>query len=219
MARVFQLPEEGDVLTTDDLRRLTHALINEVRALLRHVVDADVVFAPVDPLAHDPMSTGSDEDNLPWTLAHIVVHMTASSEEAAALAQELARGVEYHGRSRYEEPWGSITTVTQCYARLEESRSMRLASLGMWPKNPHLDNAYIAGEGAQPMDAIARFVAGLRHDAAHLDQIRDVAFQAWTHRQQHSRLGRLRLRWRAQLASEAARISSAGTRREYAGLA
>lgn len=214
----FELPSEGSHLTTNDLRRLTRTLIDEVRGLLRHVVDADVVFAPVDPLAHDPMSAGAEEDNLPWTLAHILAHMTASSEEAAAVAQELARGVEYHGRSRYEAPWRDITTVAQCYARLEESRGMRLASLGMWPKDPHLDNTYVPWEGAPPVDATARFVFGLRHDAAHLDQIRDVVLQAWTARQQRSRLGRLRLRWRAQLASEAAQAGAAEILRSNAGL-
>jgi hypothetical protein len=42
---------------------------------------------------------------LPWTLGHVIVHITASAEESAFLAAELARGVHRRtGRSRFEVP-------------------------------------------------------------------------------------------------------------------
>jgi hypothetical protein len=104
---------------------------------------------------------------MPWTLGHLIVHVTASAEEAAAIAAELARGVPHRGgRSRSEVHWTTVTTVEQCRQRLEESRRMRLASLGMWPDQPDLSNTYLPPrEGAEPVNAVIRFVNGLRHDA------------------------------------------------------
>ena len=80
----------------------------------------------------------------------MIVHTTASSEEAAFIAAELARGVEFHGRSRSEVPWETVTTIEQCRHRLEESRRMRLATLQIWPDEPDLDNtmtlAFLKGQ-------------------------------------------------------------------------
>ena len=106
-----------------------------------------------------------------WTLGHVIVHTTASAEEAAALAAELARGVQFHGRSRSEVPWRTVSTIDECRQRLEESRRLRLASLDMWPEKPYLDNSYSTREGAPPINAVRRFVNGLRHDKSHLGQI------------------------------------------------
>jgi DinB superfamily len=182
-------------VTRDDLRRLTNTLIERVRQLLRRCVDADVVFVPVDPRAYDPLADTGDVVHIGWTLAHIVVHMTASAEEAASLAAELARGVAYHGRSRSEVPWKSVTTIAQCRARLEESRRMRLASLGMWPDAPHLDTTFFPGGGAPARGPIECFLSGLRHDADHLEHLRDVIGQARTYRRQQTLLGRWRARF------------------------
>ena len=112
------------------------------------------------------------------------------------LAAELARGVEYHGRSRSEVPWTSVTTIAQCRARLEESRRMRLASLNTWPEAPYLSNTYIPRPGAKELGPVTRFLSGLRHDASHLDQIRDVIGQARDHRFKQTFMGRMRLRLR-----------------------
>lgn len=192
----FQLPDNDDNLTPNDLRRLTNTLIADVLHMLRHCADSDVIFEPVDPQANDPAAATEDEAGIAWTLGHIIVHMTASSEESAALAAELARGVEYHGRSRSEIPWQTITTMAQCRARLEESRRMRLASLQMWPDAPSLTNTYTAREGARPVGPIARFLSGLRHDASHLSQLRDVIGQARDARLRRTFIGRVRLRLR-----------------------
>lgn len=188
----FTLPADTSQLTRADLRRLTNALIDELRAVLRRCVDADVTFAPQDPLAYDAGAATEQEAHMPWTLAHILVHMTASSEEQAALAAELARGVAYHGRSRSEVPWQQITTLMQVYARLEESRRMRLASLEMWPDGPHLENTAALWPDGPVAGPIQRFLLGLRHDAAHLAHVRDVVAQARDYRYQRTLLARLR---------------------------
>ncbi len=192
----FQLPENEDVVSKADLQRLTDTLIDDVTKMLRRCVDADVTFVPVDPMANDPAAASAEDEGIAWTLGHIIVHMTASSEESAMLAAELARGVEYHGRSRSEVPWTSVTTIAQCRARLEESRRMRLASLNTWPEAPYLSNTYAPRPGAKELGPVTRFLSGLRHDASHLDQLRDVIGQARDHRFQQTFIGRMRLRLR-----------------------
>ncbi len=164
-------------LTVDDLADLTHEMIDAVQGLIATCVDADVVFEPTDPEAYDRHAV-PEEIYMPWTLGHVIVHITASAEEAAALAAEMARGVPNHGRSRYEVPWRSVTAIAQCRQRLEESRRMRLASLGMWPDFPHLEITCEPWRGGPPVNAIGRFVLGLMHDADHLDQIADIVRQA-----------------------------------------
>lgn len=165
-------------LTADDLRYLTNQMVDRVLGLIEGCVDADVTFEPNDPAANDPDAATASERNMPWTLGHLIVHTTASSEEAAALAAELARGVAYHGRSRSEVPWTTVTTIEQCRHRLEESRRMRLASLDMWPDQPYLDNTYTAREGGTPSNCVRRFTNGLRHDESHLAQIGETVRQA-----------------------------------------
>jgi hypothetical protein len=163
-------------LTPDDLRRLTDEMVDAVLNLTSDCTDADVTFVPQDPKAYDPFAADEADVNLAWTLGHVVVHITASSEEAAAVAAELARGVEYHGRSRCEVPWQTVTTIAQCRQRLEESRRMRLASLDMWPDQPHLDNVF--EWGGQEINAVTRFVWGLKHADDHLEQVKDIVRQA-----------------------------------------
>lgn len=165
-------------LTRDDLNDLTNEMVNTMLALIADCLNTDVTFAPVDPDAHDPFAERPENVNLAWTLGHVIVHTTASAEESAALAAELARGVEFHGRSRYETDWETVTTIAQCRQRLEESRRMRLASLEMWPDEPHLDNVYEPWTGAPQVNAIGRFVYGLMHDDSHIGQIAEIVRQA-----------------------------------------
>jgi hypothetical protein len=181
-------------VTKADLRRLTNEVLDAAQKQLRRCVDADVTFVPLDPHAVDTDAGSADEVNVAWTLGHIVVHMTATAEESAALAAELARGVAYHGRSRREVPWQTVKTLAQCRARLEESRRMCRASLDMWPDQPDLANTYIPWEGASAMGPVERFLLGLQHESDHLEQLRDVIGQARTYRQQRTILGRLRSR-------------------------
>jgi hypothetical protein len=172
------LSELAAGLTPATLRALTHEMIGAMLQLIAGCVDADVTLVPDDPGADDPWAATEADVHMPWTLGHVIVHTTASAEESAALAAELARGVENHGRSRYEIPWESVTTVNQCRQRLEESRRMRLASLEMWPAEPHLDNAYEPWPGAPQVNAVGRFILGLAHDESHLDQIARIVAQA-----------------------------------------
>jgi uncharacterized damage-inducible protein DinB len=176
-----QTRDATDTLRPEELRALTTEGIDLALKLLRGCRDEDVTFIPNDPHAHDDAAR-EGEASIAWTLGHTVAHMTASSEEFTAVAAELARGVEYHGRSRYEVPWRTITTVAQCRARLEESRRMRLANLNAWPDQPQLENTHLAWEGGPHYGPIQYVLLGLRHDAAHLGQMRDVAQQARDYR-------------------------------------
>jgi hypothetical protein len=174
----ISLNELGAGLTRADLHNLTVEMVKTQLGLIKDCTDADVVFVPEDPLADDPFSEALEDVTLAWTLGHVIVHVTASSEEASAISAELARGVKYHGRSRYETSWQSVTTIKQCQERLAESRRIRLASLEMWPEPPHLGNQYKSRPTAPPMNANSRFIYGLLHDDDHLEQISKIIRQA-----------------------------------------
>jgi len=161
-----------------DLRSTTLALVSRMQTLIATCTDRDVTFQPSDPAARDPHAATPEEVNMPWTLAHVIVHTTASAEEAAAIAAEMARGVTYHGRSRYETHWKQITTIVQCRERLDESCRMRLASLEMWPAKPHLENMAEIIPGRPVVNPVGRFLMGLSHDDAHLAQIAEIVRQA-----------------------------------------
>lgn len=172
-------------LNTDDLRRLTNEMVDAMRTMIADARDADVIFVPDDPEAEDTFAIDPDEAMMAWTLGHVIVHVTASAEEAAYLAAELARGVpQREGRSRFEMPWRGVTTVAQCRQRLEESRRMRLASLDMWPDPPHLDTLFNSPRANRSYNAIVRFIPGLMHDQSHLGQIEKIVLQASQARQQ-----------------------------------
>jgi len=164
--------------TVDDLRDLTNAMIDRQLALIADCTDEDVVFVPEDPAAEDKYAASEADANIAWTLGHVIVHVTASSEEKAFLAAEQARGVDRDGRSRYETPWETVTTIAQVRARLEESRRMRLASLDIWPDEPNLDLTITYRYLRGPMNAIARYCMGLLHDDDHLEQIAEIVRQA-----------------------------------------
>ena len=175
----LDLIEYASELNPDDLARLTNEMIDQMLAMIAGCTDADVVFVPDDPGAYDEYAETADDVDLAWTLGHVIVHTTASAEEAAFLAAELARGVPMRvRRSRWEVPWQSVTTLAQCRQRLEESRRMRLASLQMWPDNPDLENNYIYRETNVPIDARTRFMFGLTHDESHVGQIAEIVRQA-----------------------------------------
>ena len=172
------LDELTNLLTWDDLRDLTNEMINSQLRIISKAEDEDITFIPVDPDAYDPFAESESEIDMPWTLGHIIVHVTASSEESAFLSAELARGVRWRGgRSRYEVPWQRIKTVSQCRNRLEESRRIRLACLDVWPNPPDLNNTYQTTEGVK-VSAILQFIYGLYHEYSHIDQIKEILKQA-----------------------------------------
>jgi hypothetical protein len=166
-------------LTIDDFRDLTNEMVDYQLSLISEATDADVVFVPNDPDAHDAYAIDPEEEDLAWTLGHLIVHVTASSEESAFLAAELARGVPYESRrSRSEVHWTTVTSIEQCRQRLEESRRMRLATLDLWPDQPYLDNTFPSKRWQTEFNAFVRFSFGLSHDDSHLAQIAEVVRQA-----------------------------------------
>ena len=115
-------------LTMADLRDLTNEMIDYQLNLLANCTDADVVFVPEDPEANDPYAADEADTDLAWNLGHLIVHVTASSEESAALAAEMARGVVRDGRSRSEVPWETVKTIANNAANVWE----KAAGCG-WP--------------------------------------------------------------------------------------
>ncbi|HKA51967.1 MAG TPA: DinB family protein [Candidatus Dormibacteraeota bacterium] len=172
------LDDIAEGLTRDDLASLASEMCDVFLELIADAHDSDVTFVPEDPAANDTFAATAEEVNMPWTLGHVIVHWTASSEESAALALTLARGTDVSGRSRYEVPWQEVTEAAFLRERIEESRRMQLAMLGAWPDTPHLEKTYSPREGARPMNAVVRFLGGLNHADAHRDQVRDVLAQA-----------------------------------------
>jgi DinB superfamily len=176
--REKSLQDLTEGLTREDLAKLTQEMCARELALIEDAEDEDVAFVPDDPEANDTFASEAQDVGLSWTLGHVVLHATASSEESAALALVLARGLPVEGRSRYEVPWQEATTVEFLRHRIQESMRMRLAMLAAWPDQPQLDNFYAPYEGRPPMNAMGRFLGGLAHDDSHLEQIRKIMVQA-----------------------------------------
>ena len=171
----------AEKLTLNDLRQATNQSIDNILALIADLDDSDVTYNPADPQAHDPYAVPGEE-YIGWSIAHLIAHVTASSEEGAAFSSLLARGIPAKERPRYETPWREIATMTQCIQRLQESRRIRLAYLDTWPDMPHL-NVYREVserfvEKFGQLNAPAAFIFGLRHELGHMDQIRAVKQQA-----------------------------------------
>jgi len=176
--REKSLQDLTEGLTREDLAKLTQEMCARELALIEDAQDEDVTFVPDDPEANDTFASQAEDVGLSWTLGHVVVHATASSEESAALALVLARGLPVEGRSRYEVPWQEATTVEFLRHRIDESLRMRLSMLSAWPDEPKLGNIYTPYEGRPPMNAMGRFLGGLAHDDSHLEQIRKIMVQA-----------------------------------------
>lgn len=166
-------------ITKSQLHSLTDEMYDTINTIIVDATDADVVFQPLDPNANDTFGKDEDKD-LAWTLAHVVVHLTASAEEGAALSSDLARGVVVDWRSRYETDWQTVTTITQVRTRLSESRRMCQAFLDTWPNEPHLDVTYTVVPRWGALNAVSRYALGLSHAADHLDQLRDIVQQTKT---------------------------------------
>jgi len=165
-------------LSRNDLAKLTQEMCAQQLELIQDAKDEDVVFVPDDPDANDTFAAVAEDVGLSWTLGHVVVHATASSEESAALALTLARGLSVDGRSRFEVPWRDATAAVFLRQRIQESLRMRLSMLAAWPNEPHLENFYAPYKERPPMNALGRFLGGLAHDDSHLEQIRKIMVQA-----------------------------------------
>ena len=162
-------------ITLDDLKAATHAQIDELVAQTRTLSDAQVVFVAADPDA---------EGGVGWNVAHLIAHVTASSEESAAVSSILARGIDYpfEPRLRAEVDWTTLTTTAACIQRLEESRRIRQGYLSAWPDQPRLDThrTLPAGfaERVGPLNAIGAVLLGLVHEAGQFAQLREIIAQA-----------------------------------------
>ena len=168
-------------ITAANLKQYSDESVDFLLSMTDSLNDADIVFNPEDPEAHDPFAV-EGEESIGWTFGHLIAHVTASSEEGAAFSSLLARGIAASERPRYETPWREIATVAQARQRLEESRRMRNAYLETWPDVPFLDvyrvisERFVAKFGN--MNAPAAFLFGLSHEVGHYDQIKDVRRQA-----------------------------------------
>lgn len=162
-------------VTLDDLKQATDAQIDEMLGIVSDLSDAEAVFVASDPEA---------EGGVGWNVAHLIAHVTASSEENAAISSILARGIDYpfEPRLRYETEWTAITTTAACVQRLEESRRMRQSYLAAWPDQPHLDTLRTLPEGfaerVGPMNAVGSYLLGLVHEAGQFAQLREIIRQA-----------------------------------------
>jgi len=169
--------------TIEDLKTVTNSYIDMILDIIKDATDAQIAYVPDDAEADDPYAV-EGEENIGWSLGHLVAHVTASSEEGAAFSSILARGVEYTDgpRPRYETPWREVDTKAKAVQRLEESRRIRLAYLDTWPDEPHLDNYRTISprfiEKYGDLNAVASFLFGLSHEDGHLEQIRTVIQQA-----------------------------------------
>lgn len=157
-----------------DLATITHDYYAEVNQIVTTATDAAIVTVPIDPALED-QTAGEGA----WTLAHVVAHLTATTEESAALASALARGATFPDdlRLRAEVDWQEIRTATALRARLAESERMTLAFLDTWPTTPDLARTVNFIPQFGPMDAIGRHLLGLLHAEMHLEQLREIMRQ------------------------------------------
>lgn len=162
-------------LTVQDLKTATNEQIDDMIGQIEPLNDDQIVFVVSDPEA---------EGGIGWNVAHLVAHVTASSEENAAVGSVLARGIAYpwEPRLRTETDWNMITTRAACLQRLEESRRMRLAFLDTWPDQPDLASLRTLPEAFSrrvgPLNAVGTMLLGLSHESGQFAQLRDIIAQA-----------------------------------------
>jgi DinB superfamily len=170
-----RIADLADDVAPADLKSATDAQTDEMVGMIRDLRDAQVVFVATDPEA---------EGGIGWNVAHLIAHVTASSEENAAVSSILARGIDYpfEPRLRAETDWTTLTTTAACIQRLEESRRMCQGYLSAWPDQPRLDThrALPAGfaERVGPLNAIGAYLLGLFHAAGQFAQLREIIRQA-----------------------------------------
>lgn len=174
-SRERRLSDLAPEVSLGDLKAATDAQIDEMIGLVRDLSDAQATFVASDPEA---------EGGVGWNVAHLVAHVTASSEESAAVSSILARGIDYpfEPRLRFEADWTALTTTAACVQRLEESRRIRQGYLSAWPDQPHLDTHRSLPEAfAQfvgPMNAVGSGLLGLMHESGQFAQLREIIRQA-----------------------------------------
>ena len=68
-------------LSVEDLHRITEESVARFEALVLDLTDTDVVFVPDDPNARDVYAADAADQQLSWTLGHVIAHTTASAED------------------------------------------------------------------------------------------------------------------------------------------
>jgi len=165
------------------LRAATNTYLDTLLDIIKPFGDAHLTFEPQDPNANDPYAKAGEE-NIAWSLGHLILHVTATLEEGAAFSSLLARGVKIPQgvRLRYEADWQTVTTRAQVVQRIEESRRICLSYLDTWPDSPQLDVYRELTEQGRArwgdLNAPASYLNSLSHFDGHLAQIRDAAEQA-----------------------------------------
>lgn len=179
--RQVSLLEFSKDLTLTNLRDATNESIDRIVALLNDVTDEEINFEPTDPDADDPHADDT-ERNIGWTLGHLILHVTASAEEGAAVSSLLARGIVVEQRLRHENDWKThCRTKIDCLQRLEESRRIRNAYLDTWPSQPMFDVFQKFPEEHpwyNQINAQSGFILGLAHELGHFAQLEEVKTQA-----------------------------------------
>jgi hypothetical protein len=163
-----------------DLVAALNSYVDFTIEVIESVDDTQVTHIPHDPDADDPYAASDADRHAGWSLVHLVMHVTASAEEAAAFSSILARGIAIGGRLRSEQDWRQVTTCAGTVARLEECRRICLAYLATWPDRPDVTTVRIMPEHLTWMkpNAPVSFLAGLMHWHKHVNQFRTVAEQA-----------------------------------------
>ena len=168
-----------DGIAHADLVQATNAIIDWYLEKVKDVPDSTVTFEPDDPDAHDKWAATEEEIHMPWTLGHVVVHVTASAEFASACGAALAKGGTTDGLERVEVHWTTIKTTQQVVERLEKSRTMQLAFLSAWPDPPDLDNLFTKyAKYWGKLNAVGMTLGGLKHATNHFYQVEDILRQA-----------------------------------------
>lgn len=173
----------------DDIRAAANHGIDFMLNILDGLMDTDVTFLPEDPEANDPYAP-AELQNIGWSIGHLVLHVTASTEEYTSTAAVVARGINYprEPRLRYEADWQvACQTVEECRQRILESKRMRNAALDSFPDQPNPDSRWersekfieIFGE----LDAKGAYLMGLSHEYGHHAQFLEVKRQALAARQ------------------------------------
>jgi hypothetical protein len=165
--------EQISHVSYEDLRPSIDEAFEAVRSSISSATDMSVTFVP-----HDPQSTEGDERG--WTLARVIIHLTALLEGATAMASVLARGIQVeNGLSLLSAtPWEEIRTVQQVQARLTESQRISRAYLDAWPEQPHLDIQVTYYPSIGPMNAIGISALAIGHAYMHCEQLREIVRQA-----------------------------------------
>jgi hypothetical protein len=162
-----------------DLGAALNSYVDFTLQIINGVGDEQATYIPYDSHADDPHALAKADRHIGWSLVHLVMHVTATAEEAAAFSSILARGIAIGGRLRSERNWREVTTCAEAVARLEECRRMCLAYLATWPDRPDLATVRIMPENLSWMkpNAPISFLAGLLHWHKHIEQFQQVAEQ------------------------------------------